>query len=105
MPTRRRGPCSECGKLAEIAGHGLCFACYRRAQRAGQNEDSRDGITVKQKRRMRQYTAVLAGLADLGVTKSDAIAIATRLAPYVSDVTEYLNPRGLHSGESEEESD
>jgi hypothetical protein len=41
---------------------------------------------------LRGFTAVLAGLSDLGVQKCDVLAIRRMLEPYVEQIMEFLAP-------------
>jgi hypothetical protein len=89
---RREAACVKCGQTREIAAYGLCFTCYRSETRAknGQIDRHNPGIRREHKRLFRGFTNVMAGLSDLGVQRSDVLAIRQMLEPYVSPIREFL---------------
>ena len=87
----------NCGEVREIAAHGLCFACYRRQERAddrrfGAVDRHNPGIRREHKKMFRGFTSVMAGLSDLGVSKSDVLKIRRMLDAYITAIAEFLEP-------------
>jgi hypothetical protein len=102
---RREDSCINCGETREIAGHGLCFKCYRREDRAKDRQFAsvdrhNPGIRREHKKIFRGFTNVMAGLSDLGVQRSDVLTIRQMLNPYVAPIAEFLGPASQHEGES-----
>jgi hypothetical protein len=98
---RREDGCINCGEVREIAAHGLCFTCYRRQERADDRgfaavDLHNPGIHREQKKLFRGFTAVMAGLSDLGVQKEDVLTIRRMLDPYVARIAEFLGPAFEH---------
>jgi hypothetical protein len=94
---RRTDSCLNCGETREIAAHGFCFACYRKDERArerqaGPVDRHNPGIRREHKKLFRGFTSVMVGLSDLGVQKSDVLAIRQTLDPYVVPIAEFLGP-------------
>jgi hypothetical protein len=94
---RRTEGCLNCGETREIAAHGLCFRCYRRNERADDRQFAmvdrhNPGLRKEHKKMFRGFTGVMAGLSDLGVSKSDVLAIRRMLDPYVVAIAEFLAP-------------
>jgi hypothetical protein len=93
---RRVDSCTNCGETREIAAHGLCFTCYRRDDRAKDRQFAVDrhnpGIRREHKKMFRGFTAVMAGLSDLGVQRSDVLTIRRMLDPYVAPIADFLGP-------------
>jgi hypothetical protein len=94
---RRTDGCMNCGEVREIAAHGLCFACYRRQERAEERrfaavDRHNPGIRREHKKLFRGFTGVMGGLSDLGVSKSDVLTIRRMLDPYVAPIAEFLGP-------------
>jgi len=93
---RRVGICSECGESREMATSHLCFACYRRAERAEERAASavvdRHSTSIRRehKRALRAFAQVMAGLADLGVSKQDLVEIKEIITPYLQPLMEYF---------------
>jgi hypothetical protein len=80
-----------------MAAHGLCFTCYRKQERANDRQFAgadrhNPGIRREHKKMFRGFTGVMAGLSDLGVSKSDVLAIRRMLDPYVVAIAEFLAP-------------
>jgi hypothetical protein len=95
---RRRDRCINCGEFGNIAAHGLCYCCYRRDERV---DDDRLAITVdrhspalrkEHKKLLRAFAAVMGGLSDLGVQRSEVLKIRQMLEPYLLLIGEYLAP-------------
>lgn len=94
---RKTEACINCGEPREIAAHGLCFACYRRQERA---DDPRfaavdrhnPGIRREHKKLFRGFSSVMNGLADLGVQSADVLTIRRMLAPYLEPIEKFLTP-------------
>ena len=102
---RRLDGCLNCGEVREIAAHGLCFTCYRRNERAEDRQYAmvdphNPGLRKEHKKMFRGFTSVMAGLSDLGVSKTDVLAIRRMLNPYVAPIAEFLAPA---SGQDEVE--
>jgi hypothetical protein len=75
MQSRRKVEgCLNCGEVREIAAHGLCFKCYRREDRANE----------------RKFASVMGGLSDLGVSRTDVLAIRRALEPYLLPISSLL---------------
>jgi hypothetical protein len=94
---RRTDGCVQCGEVREIAGKGLCFKCYRQAERAADRQFAgvdrhNPGIRREHKKVFRGFTAVMAGLSDLGVELNDALAIRRILEPYIVLIAKFLAP-------------
>ena len=92
---RRTDGCLNCGETREIAAHGLCFACYRRNKRAADNQFIRGdrhnpGVRREHKKLLRGFASVICGLADLGATTEDVLAIRRIIEPYLEPVTKFL---------------
>jgi hypothetical protein len=95
--TRGTDGCLNCGETREIAAHGLCFKCYRRKERADDRQFAgvdlhNPGVRREHKKLFRGFTAVMTGLSDLAVQKSDVLAIRRMLDPYVASIAEFLSP-------------
>lgn len=94
---RRESECLNCGEVREMAARGLCFKCYRRNDRANDRQFAgvdrhNPGIRREHKKMFRGFTGVMAGLSDLGVSKSDVLTIRRMLDPYVAPIAEFLGP-------------
>jgi hypothetical protein len=94
---RRVDGCVQCGEVREIAGKGLCFKCYRQAERAADRQFAgvdrhNPGIRREHKKLFRGFTGVMAGLSDLGVELNDAFAIRRILEPYIVLIAKFLAP-------------
>jgi len=92
---RRVAACAECGESREMATSELCFACYRRAQRAEERaaagiDRHSTPIRREHKRALRAFAQVMAGLADLGVSKQDLVEIKEIITPYLQPLMEYF---------------
>jgi hypothetical protein len=92
---RRVGTCSECGESREMATSQLCFACYRRAERAQERSSAvvdRHSTPLRRehKRAIRAFAQVMAGLADLGVSKQDLVQIREIITPYLAPLMDYF---------------
>jgi hypothetical protein len=92
---RKIDSCLNCGEEREMAAHGLCFACYRRHERA-QDRARIDRHTPAMRREhkkiLRGFMGVMVGLGDLGVQKADMVAIRRMLEPYVTPISQFLAP-------------
>lgn len=98
---RRQDGCLNCGEVREIAAHGLCFKCYRSQDRANDRQFAgvdrhNPGLRKEHKKMFRGFTGVMAGLSDLGVSKTDVLAIRRMLDPYVVHIAEFLGPAPEH---------
>jgi hypothetical protein len=95
--TRKIDGCLNCGGVREIAAHGLCFTCYRREDRAKDQQFAsvdrhNPGIRREHKKMFRGFSGVMAGLSDLGVSKTDVLAIRRMLDAYLAPIAEFLAP-------------
>jgi hypothetical protein len=93
--TRKVEGCLNCGEVREIAAHGLCFKCYRREDRAKDREfTSTDrhnpGLRKEHKKMFRGFASVMGGLSDLGVSRTDVLAIRRSLEPYLLPISSFL---------------
>lgn len=94
---RRIDACMNCGETRDMAAHGLCFRCYRSAQRERDGvrqgaEIDRHGPALRRehKRLIKALAQILTGLSDLSVSGEDVMAIRKRLGPYVVSIEPYL---------------
>ncbi len=99
--TRKIDGCLNCGEVREMAAHGLCFKCYRRNDRANDRQFAgvdrhNPGIRREHKKMFRGFTNVMAGLSDLGMSKTDVLAIRRMLDPYIAPIAEFLGPGAEH---------
>ena len=98
---RRLDSCINCGDEREIAAHGLCFKCYRAAERA-QNA-APDPVWARlgngwllrdQKRALTVVTGILKAIADCPtVRESDKKQIQNILRPYLDKLAECFAPK------------
>jgi len=93
--TRKIEGCINCGEVREIAAHGLCFKCYRREDRAKGRQligvdRHNPGIRREHKKMFRGFSSVMTGLSDLGVSKTDVLAIRGVIDPYLDPIAKYL---------------
>jgi hypothetical protein len=94
---RRSESCINCGEVREIAARGLCFKCYRQAERAGDRQRisvdrHNPGVRPEHKKLVRGFAAVIAGLGDLRVSRDDVMTIRRVLDPYLAPVGNLLAP-------------
>jgi hypothetical protein len=91
--SRKIEKCTSCGKEDKIAGHGLCFACYRQVERAiKRKRGADDAVQLEDKRLLRLYAATINNMVELGMTREDILAIKkTYLDRCVSSVAMYLS--------------
>ena len=85
--------CRTCGDEAEIAGHGLCYRCYRRVERqaAYAKDGWNPGDTRKQKRLARAHAKLIEGLLDFGAgTHANAASLISLLAGELMPLAEFL---------------
>lgn len=92
---RRTESCINCGEIREIAAHGLCFACYRRKERADDRRYSEvdrhaPGIRREHKKLLRGFAGVMSGLGDLGISSDDVITIRRTIEPYLGPIAKFL---------------
>jgi hypothetical protein len=93
--TRKVEGCLNCGEVREIAAHGLCFKCYRREDRARDREFTgadrhNPGLRKEHKKMFRGFASVMGGLSDLGVSRTDVLAIRRSLEPYLLPMSSFL---------------
>jgi len=96
MPRQIEG-CINCGEIREIAGHHLCFKCYRRDERAddrkfGGVDRHNPGIRREHKKLFRGLTSMMVGLSDLGVSSPDVVRIRRIIDPYLTPIAKLLTP-------------
>jgi hypothetical protein len=94
---RREDSCINCGEVREIAAHGLCFKCYRKEERTKDQQCSavdrhNPGIRREHKKLFRGFTSVMTALSDLGVQRSDVLAIRKTIEPYLGPIANFLAP-------------
>ena len=104
---RRSDGCVNCGDVREIAAHGLCFRCYRRNERASEQQAAsvdrhNPGARREHKKLFRGFTSVMVGLSDLGVSQEHVLAIRKMIEPYLAPIAKFL---ALQVGEKEETSE
>jgi hypothetical protein len=92
---RKTDGCVNCGEVREIAAHGLCFACYRRKERASERPTSgvdrhNPGVRQEHKKLFRGFTSVMVGLSDLSVATADVLTIRRTIEPYLAPIAKYL---------------
>jgi hypothetical protein len=92
---RRTDGCISCGETREIAGRGLCFMCYRRAERAEQRESLEidrhtPGVRKEHAKIFRGFIRVMSGLSDLGVSRALVLEIRRLIEPYLSPISVFL---------------
>jgi hypothetical protein len=83
-----------------MATSQLCFACYRRAERAQERTSAvvdrhSSPLRREHKRAIRAFAQVMGGLADLGVSKQDLLQIREIITPYLQPLMEYF-PTASH---------
>lgn len=89
--------CLNCGEVREMAAHGLCFACYRREERASDRQlpgvdRHSPGVRREHKKLFRGFTNLMIGLSDLGVSLDEVLAIRRAVEPYLAPITKFLAP-------------
>jgi|HubBroStandDraft_6_1064221.scaffolds.fasta_scaffold226220_2 hypothetical protein len=87
----------NCGEIREMAGHHLCFKCYRRDERAddrkfGGVDRHSPGIRREHKKLFRGLTGMMVGLSDLGVSNADVLRIRRIIDGYLSPIAKFLTP-------------
>ena len=97
---RRQDSCINCGEEREIAAHGLCFKCYRAAERA--QKATADPVWARlgngsllreQKRALTVVTGILKVIADCpAVEENDRKQIQNILRPYLDKLAECFAP-------------
>jgi hypothetical protein len=92
---RRIDSCTNCGEIRGMAGHGLCYACYRREERAADRQFAvidrhTPAIRREHKKLFRAFTAVMTGLSDLGISKDDVFTIRQTIEPYLTPIAKFL---------------
>jgi hypothetical protein len=102
---RRQDSCMNCGEVRDMAAHGLCYKCYRAADRAKDNDavfDRHTGAIQKERQKLfRAYSEVMVGLGKLSVNKYDVKAVIKILRPYLAPIAEILRDSGTKPGSSE----
>ncbi len=102
---RKTAPCMNCGEEREIAAHGLCFTCYRREERAGDNPwaaaDKHNRGALKTQRKLRKVVTTILNAVDEGaelLMDQDVAGIRSILRPYFMRMAE-----GLPEGKSRDD--
>jgi hypothetical protein len=97
---RRLDSCINCGEEREIAAHGLCFKCYRAAERAQKAPDpvwaslGNGYLLREQKRALTVVTGILKAISDCpAVEESDRKQIQNILRPYLDKLAECFAPK------------
>jgi hypothetical protein len=97
---RRLESCINCGDEREIAAHGLCFKCYRAAERARKAPDpvwaslGNGYLLREQKRALTVVTGILKAISDCpAVEESDRKQIQNILRPYLDKLAECFAPK------------
>jgi hypothetical protein len=108
---RKTEGCLNCGEVREMAAHGFCFRCYRQNERAQERpivDRHNPAMRKEHKKILRGFTSLMVGLSDLGVGKSDALAIREIIQPYLDPIANFLAPgpgRGEREGRVNSERD
>lgn len=91
--------CRDCFRGRRIAADGRCYQCYRRIKRneAAPVDAHSPAIRREQKKTIRAYCQILAGLADLRVSHDDAQEVLAILDGYLGRAAEYLRGPGVNS--------
>jgi hypothetical protein len=92
---RKIDGCVKCGETREIAARGLCFRCYRSAERAADRQFTyvdrhNPGVRREHIKLLRGFTNVMIGLSELGVPQSEVMAIRRLIDPYLCLIAEFL---------------
>jgi hypothetical protein len=90
----------NCGDIREIAAHGLCFKCYRAAERAQKATSDpvwarlgNGSLLREQKRALTVVTGILKVIADCpAIEESDRKQIQNILRPYLDKLAECFAP-------------
>jgi len=98
---RRQDGCINCGEVREIAAHGLCFKCYRAAERAQKATSDpvwarlgNGSLLREQKRALTVVTGILKVVADCpAIEESDRKQIQNILRPYLDKLAECFAPK------------
>ena len=98
---RRLDGCINCQEVREIAAHGLCFKCYRAAERA--QKATPDPVWARlgngyllreQKKALTVVTGILKAIADCpAVEENDRTQIQNILRPYFDKLAECFAPK------------
>jgi hypothetical protein len=98
---RRLDSCINCGDEREIAAHGLCFKCYRAAERA--RKATPDPVWARlgngyllreQKKALTVVTGILKAIADCpAVEENDRKQIQNILRPYLYKLADCFAPK------------
>ena len=107
---RRLDGCINCGDEREIAAHGLCFKCYRAAERAQKAAPDPvwarlgyGGLLREQKRAFTIVTNILKAISDCpAIEQSDKKQIQIILRPYLDRLAECFAPKNCKPVKSEQ---
>lgn len=94
---RKIADCRNCQREAEIAAHGLCYACYRRDERAADNPwaaaNKHNKSALKEQRILRKTVNAILNAVDDGIDhfyEKDVEAIRGIVKPYLSRLVDGL---------------
>lgn len=94
---RKVAPCIECGEVADIAAHGQCYRCYRRFQREREGQRlakavDRHGGAIRREHTkiLSGFSAVMKGLAAIGVSEEDTMKVRVLIDPYLRSIKKLL---------------
>ena len=100
---RRRDGCMNCGEVREIAGHGLCFRCYRAEERASKAAGGVDplwanqgngNLLKEQKKAFTVVTNILKNISDCPlISRDDVKQMQDILRPYLDKMAECFAPK------------
>jgi hypothetical protein len=98
---RRQDSCINCGDERDIAAHGLCFKCYRAAERAQKVTPDPAWASLgngwllrDQKRALTVVTGILKAISDCpAVEETDRKQIRNILRPYLDKLAECFAPK------------
>lgn len=98
---RRIDGCINCGDEREIAAHGLCFKCYRAAERAQKAAPDpvwarlgNGSLLREQKRALTIVTGILKAIADCpAIEQRDRQQIQNILRPYLDKLADCFAPK------------
>jgi len=93
--TRRADFCQRCGVEAEIAAHGLCYKCYRRAERTELAKDeARNPGQRTQKKMQRAYSTMQRALVvECGLSHNQADRLIRMISSRVKPLADYLGEK------------
>jgi hypothetical protein len=95
---RKHDSCMNCGEVREMAARGLCFKCYRAAQRVEKaslwTRQGKGWLLKEQKKAFTVITGILKAIADCpGLEEDDVKQIRNILRPYLDGFADCFAPR------------